>query len=125
MYAHHDRAANAVGCNDPPGFKSPILRFLSSGFTRSFFAGRPLLPAFRAPCVALAWPRPSSGRGFYLIPHPRSTRGPQLVPGVRAGSPLVTPSAGRDVRAPRPALDLSRMHRKGTHDEGNSHQPRF
>ena len=31
------------------------------------------------------------------------------MPGVRAASPLVTTSAGRDVRAPRPALDLSQV----------------
>ena len=35
-----------LGCNHPPGFKSPILRFLSSGFTRTFIAGRPLLPIY-------------------------------------------------------------------------------
>ena len=106
------RAANAVGCNHPPGFKSPILRLLSSGFTRSFFAGSPLLSAFRAPCVALAWPRPSSGRVSISF-RTRAVARASTVPGVRAASPLVTTSAGRDVRAPRPALDLSRMHRKG------------
>ena len=46
------RTANAVGCNHPPGFKSPILRLLSSGYTRRFITGRPLLSAFLAPCVA-------------------------------------------------------------------------
>ena len=85
MYAHHDRAANAVGLYGPPGFKSPILRFLSSGFTRALIAGKPLLRAFQAPCVAPAWPWPSSGlTSISLLTC--ATAQASVMPGLRSGS---------------------------------------
>ena len=85
--AEHDchRSANAVGCNHPPGFKSPILRFLSSAYTRRFFAGRPLLSAFQAPCVTPAWPWPRSGRASLSF-ITRATARASVVPWLRAGS---------------------------------------
>ena len=57
------RAANAVGLYGPPGFKSPILRSssLSSSYAQGLRPGRLLLSAFQGPCVAPAWPWPSSG----------------------------------------------------------------
>ena len=49
------RTANAVGLYGPPGFKSPILRFLSSSFALTTRLGELLLSAFpgtlRAQCA--------------------------------------------------------------------------
>jgi serine/threonine-protein kinase RsbW len=80
------RTANAVGLYGPPGFKSPILRLLSSGFTRAFIAGRPLFPAFQASCVAPAWPWPSSGLTF-ISSLTCAIAQASVVPGFRSGSP--------------------------------------
>ena len=81
MYTHYDRAANAVGCNHPPGFKSPILRFLSSGSALTFIAGRPLFRAFRASCVAMAvcWPLFPSHL-LPALPHRRAGFSHALIP---------------------------------------------
>jgi hypothetical protein len=59
--------ANAVGWQHPPGFKSPILRHLSSSYARPPSFGELLLSASRTPCVAPVWPSPPSG----LISSPR------------------------------------------------------
>jgi hypothetical protein len=106
------RTANAVGLYGPPGFKSPILRLLSSGSTRRFAPGVPLLSAFRTPCVAIAWPSRPSGP-FCFICHPRHRAGLShaRIPG---GLLPVTMTAGRGVHAPRPASDHSRQHERGT-----------
>jgi hypothetical protein len=80
------RTANAVGLYGPPGFKSPILRFLSSGSTLTFIAGRPLFRAFQAPCVASAWPRPICGL-LLALSSPAVTRGSQSCPDSDLGHP--------------------------------------
>lgn len=55
--------ANAVGPNGPPGFKSPILRLLSSGCTRS--------PRRVSRCFVF----PEASRiGYWLRPAPVTTR---------------------------------------------------
>jgi hypothetical protein len=46
--------ANAVGLYGPPGFKSPILRHLSSSYARALSLGGLPLSASRTPCVAIA-----------------------------------------------------------------------
>jgi hypothetical protein len=65
MYAHYDRAANAVGLYGPPGFKSPILRHLSSSYARTLSLGGLLLSAFSCLCVATAWPSPQIRLSVY------------------------------------------------------------
>jgi len=78
------RTANAVGCNHPPGFKSPILRLLSSGFTRRFITGRPLLSAFLAPCAHNARTRPTSGLTSNSL-RTCATALASVMPGFRSG----------------------------------------
>jgi hypothetical protein len=85
MYAHYDRAANAVGCNHPPGFKSPILRFLSSSFARWHRPGRLLLPASHDPCAHNARTRALSSPIFISL-CTRPARA-SVMPGCRSGSP--------------------------------------
>ena len=86
MFAHHYRAANAVGLYGPPGFKSPILRSLSSSYARALSLGGLLLPAFQGPCVATAWPRPQSGH-FFIPFGTRAGARASAMPGNQAGSP--------------------------------------
>jgi len=62
-------AAAAVGLYGPPGFKSPILRSLSSSYARALRLGG-LLSAFQGVCVAMAAIRP-----LYLIRCPRRRAG--------------------------------------------------
>ena len=77
--------ANAVGCNHPPGFKSPILRFLSSSFAPGFHSGGLLLSASPDPCAHNARTRPLSGL-IFISPCTRLARA-SVMPGFRSGSP--------------------------------------
>ena len=65
--------ANAVGWQHPPGFKSPILRHLSSSFARKCRSGRAAAPV-------LAWPlRVHQGHRAVLCPgHDLRCAGPAL-----------------------------------------------
>ena len=87
------RTANAVGLYGPPGFKSPILRLLSSGFTRRFFAGRPLLSASLAPCAHNARTRPTSGLVFISSLTCAAAQA-SVMPGLRPGPRDTTASRG-------------------------------
>lgn len=78
--------ANAVGLHGPPGFKSPILRHLSSGFTRRFLTGRPLLSAFLTPCAHDARTWATSGPAPIPFRTCAAARA-SVMPGFRSGSP--------------------------------------
>jgi hypothetical protein len=86
MYTHYDRTANAVGPCGPPGFKSPILRLLSSSSVLTARPGGLLFSASPDPCAhnARTWPR--SHRDFALFPDRAQAR-PAAMPGLRAASP--------------------------------------
>src|SRR6516162_110061 len=77
--------ANAVGLYGPPGFKSPILRHLSSSYARALRPGGLLFFAFRVPCVAPAWPPPSSDPLSISLVTCADARA-SAMPGIRAGS---------------------------------------
>ena len=79
------RTANAVGCNHPPGFKSPILRFLSSSFAPVLHSGGLLLSASPDPCVHNARTRALSSPIFLSL-CTRPARA-SVMPGFRSGSP--------------------------------------
>jgi hypothetical protein len=85
MYTHYDRAANAVGCNHPPGFKSPILRFLSSSFAPGHHSGGLLLSASPDLCAHNARTRAPSCPIF--IPLCTRPARASVMPGLRSGSP--------------------------------------
>jgi hypothetical protein len=61
-----------LGGNNPPGFKSPILRrHLSSSYARTLSFGGLLLPAFQGICAHTAAVRPR----LYLTRYPRGQAG--------------------------------------------------
>ena len=118
--SRHERksTANAVGCNHPPGFKSPILRSLSSSYVRALQLRR---------AAAFRFPGPLRGHRRNLaahLPHPLPAppRGPQPCPETGAARPH-NQSAGRDVcrwfasRARR-SVRSAKSERQGRRDKG-------
>jgi hypothetical protein len=105
-------AANAVGSNGPPGFKSPILR--SSQTLSQNSQGRPWLTVAHDRLPIWPWPscplpgfraatrstRPRCDRSEQSISNPRSRTCRKVLSGLRDGDPLVKPL--QRTKRPRP-----------------------
>jgi hypothetical protein len=78
--------ANAVGLYGPPGFKSPILRHLSSNYAGVLCLGELLLWAFQDLCAHNAHTRPPSGLTSISFLTRAAARA-SAIPGIRARIP--------------------------------------
>ena len=106
------RTANAVGLYGPPGFKSPILRYLSSSYARVLCLGGLLLSAFQGPCAHNARTRPPSGLTAISFLTRAAARA-SAMPGIRARLPsyrTASRGAANTGGWPRPH---SRDHERG------------